>query len=127
MTGISLSSSGSFDRTEKFVRRAAQGDFYKSLARYGAMGVAALSAATPRDTGAAAGAWTFEVVQNGSYKGIKWLNTDVENGFHVAIMIQYGHGTRNGGYVQGRDYINPAIKPVFDQIAEAVWREVTRA
>lgn len=100
-------------------------DIYKSLERYGQEGVAALSSATPADTGLAANSWyyTVEVTKNGA--SITWSNSDVEGGFPVAVMIQYGHGTGTGGYVSGRDYINPAIVPIFDKIAESVWREVT--
>src|SRR4051794_5002229 len=119
---FSITSSGSFDNTEAFVKRAAAGNFFNVLSKYGEMGRNALANATPRDSGLAAESWTYEVVQNGSYKGITWSNTDTENGFHVAIMLQYGHGTGTGGYIAGRDYINPAIKPIFEQIEEAVWK-----
>lgn len=100
-------------------------DIYKSLEKYGQEGVAALSSATPADTGLASNSWyyTVKVTKNGAT--ITWSNSDVEGGFPVAVMIQYGHGTGTGGYVSGRDYINPAIVPIFDKIAESVWREVT--
>lgn len=123
---ISFSTRGSFENTEAMLRRIANGDFYKSLERYGQMGVDALSSATPVDSGETANSWTFEVTR-GRYPGIKWSNTNVRDGVSIAILLQYGHGTGTGGYVQGRDYINPAIKPIFDQIADAVWREVIRA
>ena len=122
---IILSSKGSFRRTENFLSRVGKRDIYKSLERYGQEGVAALSSATPADTGLASNSWyyTVEVTKNGA--SITWSNSDVEGGFPVAVMIQYGHGTGTGGYVSGRDYINPAIVPIFDKIAESVWREVT--
>lgn len=123
---ISFESRGSFVRTEEFLRRMTTGEIYRALEKYGAQGVAALSAATPRDTGTAAGAWTYEVGRKGRHWEIAWYNTNKENGFPVAIMIQYGHGTGTGGYVQGEDYINPAIKPIFDEILNSVWKEVTR-
>jgi hypothetical protein len=121
---ISLESKGSFNQTDLFLKKALSGDVYKSLSRFGSMCVAALAAATPTRTGLASQSWTFEVVQNGSGWEMSWHNTDTENGFPVAIMLQYGHGTGTGGYVQGVDYINPAIRPIFDQIEQAVMREV---
>lgn len=123
---ISFESTGSFVKTEEFLRRMTSGEIYKALTKYGEQGVTALSSATPRDEGIAAGAWSYRVTRTGRHWEIAWYNSDVENGFHVAIMLQYGHGTGTGGYVRGQDYINPAIKPIFDQIADAVWREVTR-
>ena len=97
------------------------------LNKYGAVGQSALAAATPRESGLAASSWTYNVEKTRGSWQIVWRNTDLEKGFPVAIMLQYGYGTGTGGYVQGRDYINPAIRPVFDQIAKAVWEEVTRA
>lgn len=124
---ISFESKGSFEKTEAFVRRMTTGEIYRSLGRYGDVGRAALASATPKDSGLAASSWTSQVSKKGNVWEIVWSNTDNENGFPVAIMIQYGHGTGTGGFVHGIDYINPAIKPIFDQIAEAVWKEVTRA
>ena len=86
-----------------------------------------MSAATPKDSGLSAGSWDYTVEQTRSSATITWINTDVEGGFPVAIMLQYGHGTGTGGYVAGRDYINPAMRPIFDQIAESVWKAVTSA
>lgn len=88
-------------------------------------GVAALSAATPVDTGLAASSWGYEIETKDNITKIVWTNSDIENGFPVVIMLQYGHGTGTGGYVQGRDFINPAIKPIFDRIADGVWKVVT--
>lgn len=124
---ISFSSSGSTKRTEAFLRKMAKGDIYQSLDAAASEGVAALVAATPIDSGLAADSWTYEIEKSMGAYSIKWLNTDVENGFPVAIMLQYGHGTGTGGYVQGQDYINPAMKPIFDKIANQVWKAVTSA
>jgi hypothetical protein len=90
------------------------------------LGVNALSNATPANSGLAAASWSYTIEQRPGYYSIRWHNSDIENGFPVAVMIQYGHGTGTGGYVQGRDYIMPAMRPIFDQIAAEAWREVTR-
>lgn len=124
---ISLESKGSFKNAEAFLNYMKKDDIFAALDRYGKEGVAALSAATPVDSGLAASSWYYEVTKaRGSYS-IEWLNSDVENGFPVAIRLQYGYGTGTGGYVQGRDYINPALRPVFDRIANDVWKAVTSA
>ena len=114
-------------RTEDFLRKLNRADIYKSLDAEARKGVAALASAVPKDSGLASDSWDYEIERSGNSVTIKWLNTDVENGFPVAIMLQYGHGTGTGGYVQGRDYINPAMKPIFDSIAEQVWKAVTSA
>lgn len=114
-------------RTEDSLQKLRRSDIYNSLATEAQKGVAALASAVPRDSGLAADSWTYEIERSGKTVTIKWLNTDVENGFPVAIMLQYGYGTGTGGYVQGQDYINPAMKPVFDSIAEQVWKAVTSA
>ena len=95
------------------------------LASYAQFGVSALSSATPADSGRAKHSWDYEVSSSGGVHELIWTNSDVENGFPVVIRLQFGHGTGTGGYVQGRDFINPAIKPVFDQIADRVWKAVT--
>lgn len=118
---------GSTDRTEKFLNAMQKLDVAQIAAAQAQIGVEALSRATPEETGLTARSWSYEVRQNGGGVAIVWKNSDVENGFPVAIMLQYGYGTGTGGYVQGRDYINPAIRPVFDKIAEAVWKAVTSA
>lgn len=112
-------------RTEDFLRRLSQGDIYKAIDAEAQKGVAALASAVPKDSGLAADSWDYEIERSGRSVTIKWLNKDVENGFPVAIMLQYGYGTGTGGYVQGRDYINPAMRPIFDSIADKVWKAVT--
>lgn len=122
---ISFSTTGSFDQTESFLRRASKTQIASILESYGAMGTAALKSATPVETGATASAWTHKVSNNGGSWELSWHNQNGSNGVKIALLLQYGHGTGTGGYVSGRDYINPAIRPVFDKIANEVWREVT--
>ncbi|QBZ73582.1 hypothetical protein SEA_ROSAASANTEWAA_18 [Streptomyces phage RosaAsantewaa] len=124
---ISFTVTGSTNRVEKFLRAMVKGDIYRSLDASAQAGVSALASATPVDSGLAADSWSYEIEHSRGSVTIKWLNTNVENGFPVAIMLQYGHGTRNGGYVQGQDYINPAMRPIFDKIANDVWKAVTSA
>lgn len=123
---ITFVAKGSFDRTEAWVRRMASGEIFNVLNKYGEIGRDALASATPVDSGLTAESWSSEVSQNGSGWQITWSNSNEHSGVNIAIILQYGHGTGTGGYVAGRDYINPAIRPIFDQIAEAVWKEVTR-
>lgn len=116
---------GSFDKTESFLRNASKLNILSILNAAGQEGVAALSRATPVDTGLAAASWGYDVSgDRGSYV-INWTNSNIENGFPVVIGLQYGHGTGTGGFVRGRDFINPAIRPVFDKISENVWKAVT--
>jgi len=122
-----VSHSGSFKNMEKFLVSMQKLDIIHILNKFGSEGVAVLSSATPMDSGKASTSWSYEVSRNGSVYSIVWSNSDVENGFPVAIMLQYGYGTGTGGYVQGRDYINPAIRPIFDKIATEVWKVVTAA
>jgi len=124
---IIFSSSGSFKNTESFLTQAPKANVRSVLESCGAMGVRALSAHTPVESGLAARSWYYEVRKDKSGWTITWLNSDVENGFPVAVMIQYGHGTGTGGYIQGQDYINPAMKPVFDRIADLAWKAVNSA
>lgn len=122
---VSFSSAGSFDRTERFLMRLRSGSLYRTVEGLARQGDAALAAATPVDTGLTAASWSHTVeIGAGSCK-ITWTNSNTENGFPVAVKLQLGHGTGTGGYVQGRDFINPAIRPVMDQIADDVWRAVT--
>lgn len=116
---------GDFKKTERFLQRMSAGNFYGNLPELAQKGVEALASATPKDSGLTASKWTYQIERNGTSARISWLNVNVNNGVNVAIILQYGHGTGTGGYVEGRDYINPAIQPVFDEIADGVWREVT--
>lgn len=124
---FSVESKGNFKRTEKFLNTMRSGDIFQSLDKYAKQGVSALARATPSESGLAANSWGYEIERTKSSVSITWTNYDIENGFPVAIMLQYGYGTGTGGYVQGRDYINPAIKPIFDKIAVSVWKAVTSA
>jgi hypothetical protein len=117
---ITIKQKGSFNNTETWLRKMKEKDRLAILNRYGSLGVNALSNATPTETGLTAESWSFSIVQRPGYYSIRWHNSHVEDGIPIAIILQYGHGTRTGGYVQGRDYIMPAIRPIFDQIvAEA--------
>lgn len=124
---VEFKSSGSFNNTESFLRRMSKSDIFASLDVYARKGVAALKAATPVETGLTADLWGYEVTKSGHDYKITWTNSHVVHGVSIALIIQYGHGTGTGGYVQGRDYINPAIQPVFDQILNDVWKAVTSA
>lgn len=117
---------GNFSKTNKYLRDVKEAARVKILEKYGERGVSALSSATPVDTGLAATSWYYKVSRGGAVSRIEFFNSDIENGFPVAIMLQYGHGTGTGGWVEGRDYINPAIQPIFDELAEEAWKEVTR-
>lgn len=123
---ITFKQKGSFRHTEQFFRRAKSRELYQRVEKYARDGVAALSAATPTDSGTTANSWNYEIRFGRGTVNIYWTNSNLSDGIPVAILIQYGHGTRNGGYVQGVDYINPALRPIFDQIADSVWREVTK-
>jgi hypothetical protein len=124
---IVISAEGDTKNTEKFLEAMVHGDIYRNLDRLAQRGVEALRAATPRLTGTAADAWSYEIERSDSSATIYWLNTDVEGGFNVVVGLQYGHGTGNGGWIQGRDFINPAIRPIFDEIANEIWKEVQNA
>lgn len=124
---ISWSSSGDFKNLEALLNKILHGNIYASLASYGQEGVDALSRATPLDSGKTASAWSYEIKRDATSYSIIWSNGNVVDGRPVAILLQYGHGTGTGGYVAGRNYINPALQPIFDRIANNVWKEVTSA
>lgn len=124
---ISLTSEGSFDNIESFLKKMQKFDPMSILRSCAQDGINALSSATPIDSGVASSSWGFETGKDSYGYFIVWTNTDVENGFPVAIRLQYGYATGTGGYVQGRDYINPAIAPIFDKIADRMWKVVTSA
>lgn len=122
---ITFRHSGNFKKTEKFLKSAAKIDLQTLLERYAKEGVAALTKATPKDSGETAAAWAYNIQRTKNSYTIHWTNSNVNDGVAIAVILQYGHGTRNGGYVQGTDYINPAMKPIFDKIANEAWRAVT--
>ena len=124
---IKFRQKGDFSKLTKFLERAKESVHLGDLDKYGREGVAALSSATPVDTGWTANSWHYKIEQRSGSVSIVFYNSNIQNGVPIAIILQYGHGTRNGGWVQGRDYINPAIQPVFDKISEDAWREVTKA
>jgi len=124
---FSIESRGSFKNIEKFFATMSRGDIYRRLDTAAQRGVRALQNATPRDTSLAANSWSYEIRRYRSGWRIDWVNSDIENGFPVAIMIQTGYATGTGGYVAGIDYINPAMRPIFEQIADEAWKAVTSA
>lgn len=124
---FNVKTTGSFDKLEKFLKTMSSGDIFRILDSLGQRGVAALASATPVESGLTARSWTYEVIHTKGRHSIEWKNTNVNNGVNIAIILQYGHGTGTGGWVQGYDYINPAIRPVFDQIANELWEQVKRA
>ena len=123
---ISFRQKGDFSRLTKFLERAKETVYLGDLNKYGRQGVAALASATPIDSGETASSWYYEIENNKESARITFYNSNVQNGVPIAIILQYGHGTRNGGWVEGRDYINPAIQPIFDQIVDDAWREVNK-
>lgn len=124
---IEFVSQGDLKKTESFLDKLMGNSIFRQLERYGAEGVRALQAATPRQSGAAASAWSYEVLnEKGSYS-IVWTNSHTVAGVPLVILLQYGHGTGTGGYVYGRDFINPTMRPIFDRIADDVWKAVTSA
>lgn len=124
---ISFKHRGNFNKTEKFFNKIRGKSYLNMLSKYGQIGVEALRVATPVDTGKTADSWTYEIEQSGDRTTIAWLNTNTNQNVNIAVILQYGHGTGTGGYVAGRDYINPAMRPIFDSIADQAWKEVTRA
>lgn len=118
---------GNFSKTERFLNRISGAKYLNILERYGRQGVEALRAATPVDSGKTADSWDFEIEHGKDKTTISWVNTNVNQNVNIAVILQFGHGTGTGGYVAGRDYINPAMRPVFDSIAEQAWKEVTSA
>lgn len=119
---------GSFKNAQTFLQRMKKREQFRVLEKYGPIGVAALKAATPEDSSETANAWSYEIIDRPGYFRINWRNAHMEKPGHspIAILLHYGHATRNGGYVHGLDYINPALKPIFKQMADDMWREVTK-
>jgi hypothetical protein len=123
---ISFTQKGDFSKLTRFMEKSKEVIHLGFLDKYGREGVAALSAATPVDSGKTASSWNYEITNTKSSATITFFNSNVNNGVNIAIILQYGHGTGTGGWVQGRDYINPAIQPIFERLAEEAWKEVTK-
>lgn len=122
---ITFKHKGSFKKTDNFFNRMKNWEFMSHLNEYGEQGVQALAASTPVDSGATASAWSYEIQKTSSGVSIYWTNSNTNKNVNIAVILQFGHGTGTGGWVEGRDYINPAVRPVFDNIAENAWKEVT--
>lgn len=118
--------SGSLKNTERFLNRMNNADIYDVLDNLARLGVDALRSSTPTRSGKTAMSWGYEIKHDDKRTSITWTNNNVHKGTNIAIILQYGHGTGTGGYVQGRDYINPTMRPVFDMIADQVWKEVCK-
>jgi len=123
---ITIKHRGNFSKSYKFLKNVINLDYKAILDRYGIKGVEALSANTPFDTGNTANSWSYSIEENRSSISIVWSNENLNDGVNIAIILQYGHGTGTGGYVEGRDYINPALRPVFDEMANTIWKELIR-
>lgn len=121
---IRIKKDGDFSKTKNFLERLRKPLNQNILHYYGEQGVAALAASTPIDSGKTASSWTYEIENNNGTTSLVFNNSNVNDGVVIAIILQYGHGTRNGGWVEGRDYINPAVRPIFDKLANDAWKEV---
>ena len=121
---ITVNSGGSFDNIDKFINAMKREDAFRFLDAFGRQGVEALANSTPVDTGITSNSWDYEIQKSKGRYSIVWTNDNTIDGVPVAIFIQYGHATKNGGWVEGRDFINPAIRPLFDKIAQQVWERV---
>ena len=121
---ITFSQKGDFTKSISFLNKAK--NLHLNLDKYGVEGVSALKNATPIDSGETANSWTYKIITGGGKTTINWYNNNIVNGVNIAVILQYGHGTRNGGFVSGRDYINPVMRPLFDKIADSAWKEVSK-
>lgn len=123
---IGFNQKGDFSKTERYLQKIKNINIRNIIEKYGEKGVAALSSATPVDTGKTSSSWYYDISQTNTGITINFNNSNINKGVPIAIILQYGHGTRNGGWVEGRDYINPAIQPIFDEIALKAWEEVDK-
>lgn len=123
---ITFRQKGDFSKLSRYLEKVKEAAKVGVLDKYGQAGVAALSSATPVESGLTAKSWYYEIEHTKSSAVIRFLNSNVNKGVPIAIILQYGHGTGTGGWVEGRDYINPAIQPIFDKMAEDAWKEVTK-
>lgn len=124
---IYFEGTGEFKQTNAWLEKIRQDSIYRALRKYGDQGVQALSEATPKDTGETSGSWYYEIKKDRNSYSIIWGNSNVVDGVPIVVLLQHGHGTGGGAYVPGRDFINPALRPIFDQIANEVWEEVRKA
>lgn len=122
---ISFTQKGSFKNTERYLSKLKKAELFAVLNKYGSRGVNILSNATPVESGLTAASWSYTIEQRPGYYSIRWHNSHIVKGIPIAIILQYGHGTGTGGYVQGRDYINPAVRPMFEEMVNEAWKEVT--
>ena len=122
---IGFRQKGDFSSTENYLKKLRQDRIIKSLEEYGKKGVAALASVTPVNTGLTASSWYYKIEVKKTSASIIFCNSNIQNGIPIAIILQYGHGTNNGGWVEGRDYINPAIQPIFEELSKQAWKEVT--
>lgn len=122
---IRIRQKGDFSKTTKYLASVQNLPSKVNLEKYGQIGVEALASATPSRSGLTAGSWSYEIESTGTTASINFLNSNINDGVQIAVILQYGHGTGTGGYVQGIDYINPAIRPVFEQMSDAIWKEAT--
>lgn len=122
---ITFSQKGDFSKTYSFLKKAQKLDI-SGLEAYGKRGVEALSDATPKDTGLTASSWSYAITNDGKTVTISFSNSNVQNGILIAVILRYGHATGNGGWIEGYDYISPAIQPIFDEIVDHAWKEVKR-
>lgn len=123
--GVSFDVRGNWSKTDAFLAKMKAGSLYSKLSSFGDKGVVALERATPQRSGKTAASWSYDISSTGKGYKITWTNSNINRGAHIAILLQYGHGTPGGTFVQGRDFINPAMRPVFDAIADEAWRVVT--
>lgn len=123
---VSFSHKGDFSKLTRFLERAKESVHLGVLDKYGREGVAALASATPKDSGLTSSSWYYEIENKNGTAAIRFCNSYINENVQIAIILQYGHGTGTGGWVEGRDYINPAIQPIFDKIVDEAWREVTK-
>lgn len=123
---IKFENKGDFSKTTNFLTNLKRSKLVKDLDKFGRKGVEALKSVTPINTGLTANSWYYEIIEENNSTKINFCNSNIQNGVPIAIILQYGHGTRNGGWVEGRDYINPAIQPIFDDIVNNAWKEVTK-
>lgn len=124
---IGLKTHGSFKSTEKFLYNVTHMRLHNLLRKYGEAGVAALEANTPVDSGLTASSWGYEIETNRNGSRVVWTNSNIKDGYSIALLLQYGHGTGSGGYVEGIDYINPALRSIFRRMADEAWEEVRRS